>query len=308
MSNTQAAVLRSAAYSRAVRPAAPGAVAGTTLLYAALTVGALLMIGPFVWMVLTSLKTPSEVAAFSWLPQTVRWQNYLEALQAAPFGRYFLNSFFLASGQTLLTLLFATSAGYALARMPLPGRSALFAFTLAMIMVPGYITLVPQFVIVKSVPFFGGNDLFGQGGTGWLNSWWALIIPGTLSPFYVFLARQFYLGLPEELAEAARLDGLSEFGIFWRIMTPLIKPALATITVLQFQGSWNNFLWPLLVTRDDALRPIQLGLAIFSQNPLQVEWAYLMAGATLAILPVLLLFVFTQRYFIEGMATAGLKG
>ena len=208
----------------------------------------------------------------------------------------------------MLTLVFATSAGYALARLPIPGRSALFAFTLAMIMVPGYITLVPQFVIVRSIPFFGGNDVFGQGGIGWLNSWWALIIPGTLSPFYVFLARQFYLGLPEELAEAARLDGLSELGIFWRIMTPLITPALATITVLQFQGAWNNFLWPLLVTRDDALRPIQLGLAIFSQNSLQIEWTYLMAGATLAIVPVLLLFVFTQRYFIEGMATAGLKG
>ncbi|WP_181802082.1 carbohydrate ABC transporter permease [Streptomyces shenzhenensis] len=280
---------------------------GRVLLHLFLAVGSLVMITPFVWMILSSLKTHKELAEFGWLPKSPQWHNYSDAMSVAPFGRYFLNSFVIATGQTALTLLFATAAGYALARIPMRGRGALFTFTLAMLMVPGYVTLIPQFVIVKSMPLFGGNNILGQGGTGWLDTWWALLIPGAIAPFYVFLARQFYLGLPTELAEAARLDGLSEYGIFARILTPLIKPALATIAVFQFQAAWNNFLWPLLVTKDDRMRPIQLGLAVFSQD-LNVQWAYLMAGATLAALPMVLLFLCAQRYFIEGIASAGLKG
>lgn len=300
---TTTTVPTAAPASRPRRLPAPGRV----LLHLFLAVGSLVMIIPFVWMILSSLKTRKELAVFGWLPESPQWHNYSDAMSVAPFGRYFFNSFVIATGQTALTLLFATAAGYALARVPMRGRGALFTFTLAMLMVPGYVTLIPQFVIVKSMPLFGGNDILGQGGTGWLDTWWALLVPGAIAPFYVFLARQFYVGLPVELAEAARLDGLSEYGIFARIMTPLIKPALATIAVFQFQAAWNNFLWPLLVTKDDRMRPIQLGLAVFSQD-LNVQWAYLMAGATLAALPMVLLFLCAQRYFIEGIASAGLKG
>ncbi|WP_221629186.1 carbohydrate ABC transporter permease [Humibacillus xanthopallidus] len=273
-----------------------------------MALGAVAMVAPFVWMLLTSLKSPSELTEFSWLPDQLRFQNYTEALTAAPFARYFLNTAVLTIGQTALTLLFATSAGYALACTPIRGRKALNAFVVILIMVPFYAILIPEFLVVKSIPLFGGNSITGQGGIGWLNSWWGLIIPHAIAPIYIFLARQFFVSLPEELAEAARVDGLSEYGIFFRIMLPLIKPAVITVAVFQIGAAWNSFLWPLLITRDDSLRPIQVGLAIFSQDPLNVQWAYLMAGATLAVLPMIALFIAAQRYFIEGMASAGLKG
>ncbi|TQM63777.1 carbohydrate ABC transporter membrane protein 2 (CUT1 family) [Humibacillus xanthopallidus] len=289
--------------------AAPGRRSrGLYALTAVMALGAVAMVAPFVWMLLTSLKSPSELTEFSWLPDQLRFQNYTEALTAAPFARYFLNTAVLTIGQTALTLLFATSAGYALACTPIRGRKALNAFVVILIMVPFYAILIPEFLVVKSIPLFGGNSITGQGGIGWLNSWWGLIIPHAIAPIYIFLARQFFVSLPEELAEAARVDGLSEYGIFFRIMLPLIKPAVITVAVFQIGAAWNSFLWPLLITRDDSLRPIQVGLAIFSQDPLNVQWAYLMAGATLAVLPMIALFIAAQRYFIEGMASAGLKG
>ena len=296
-----------------VRPRKPkkhpaGRALGRTILVVVLTLGAIAMIAPFIWMLLTSLKTPAELTTFTWLPKTLRWRNYIDALSSAPFGLYFRNTVILTVGQTAITLAFATSAGYALACTPMRGRKVLSGFVIVMIMVPFYVILVPEFLIVKSIPFFGGNNILGQGGTGWLNSWWGLIIPFAIEPIYVFLARQFFISLPQELAEAARADGLSEYGIFFRIMAPLIKPAIITIAVFQIGAAWNSFLWPLLITRDDSLRPIQVGLATFSQDPLNVQWAYLMAGATLAVLPMILLFMVAQKYFIEGMASAGIKG
>lgn len=281
---------------------------GRLLLYMTLTVAAVLMIVPFIWMFLTSLKSPAEVQSFSWLPQSFRWRNYVDAMQAAPFLTYFRNSLILTVGETALTLIFATAAGYALAKLPIRGRGVLLGYFIALVAVPFQIVLVPLFVIVKSIPLFGGNDIFGQGGTGWINTWWAVIVPLAIAPLYTFLARQFYVTVPSELADAARMDGLGEFGIFTRIMTPLIKPALITIAVFQVQASWNAFLWPLMVTNSDRIRPLQVGLAIFSQDPLNVQWPYLMAGATLAVLPMIVLFIVAQRRFVEGMATAGLKG
>jgi multiple sugar transport system permease protein len=156
------------------------------------------------------------------------------------------------------------------------------------------------------MPFFGGNDFLGRGGSGWLDSWWGLIVPGAVTPLAIFLFRQFYLSLPRELEEAARLDGLGEFGIFARVMTPLMKPAIATVSLITFENSWNNFVWPLIVTRSDDLRVIQVGLAAFRETD-QVLWEYLMAGTVLATLPMIVLFLFTQRYFVQGFATAGIK-
>lgn len=281
---------------------------GRVVLYAVLLLGSVLMIGPFIWMILTALKSTGEVSTFSWLPTTFYWNNFAEAMNAAPFLRYFWNSLVLTVGETALTLVFCTMAGYALAKAPIRGAKGLLNYFIALMMVPFQIILVPLFLLVKSMPLFGGNDILGQGGTGWLNTWWALIIPLAIAPLYTFLARQFYVTLPSELADAARMDGLGEFGIFFRIMTPLIKPALVTIGVFQIEAAWNSFLWPLIVTNSDELRPLQVGLAIFSQDPLNVQWPYLMAGATLATLPMIILFIFAQRRFVEGMASAGLKG
>ena len=278
------------------------------LLNVFLALGAFTMIIPFVWMIFTSVKSPAELAQFppSLWPQEWRWENYPEALAAAPFHIYFRNSFIIATSHTIITLGLASMAGYALARIPFRGREVVFMGIVAMLMIPTYSKIVPQFLIVRFMPLFGGNDILGQGGTGWLNSWWALIIPGGLSASAIFLFRQFYLSLPKELEEAARLDGLGEFRIFAQIYTPLVKPALATVGLLTFQDSWNNFLWPLLVTTSDNLRVIQVGLAVFQQLE-STAWAYLMAGTTLATVPMVLLFLFCQKYFVQGFANASIK-
>ncbi|GAB3814581.1 carbohydrate ABC transporter permease [Kribbella italica] len=281
---------------------------GRIVLYVALTVGAILMITPFLWMVLTAFKSELEITKFSWLPGELRWNNFVEAMQTAPFLRYFRNSLIIAVGETAFTLAVCTTAGYALAKLPIRGAKALLSYFILLLMVPFQIILVPLFLIVKSIPLFGGNNILGQGGIGWLNSWWGLIIPLGAAPLFTFLARQFYVSIPNELAQAARVDGLGEFGIFWRIMTPLIKPALITICVFQIEAAWNGFLWPLMITTSDALRPLQLGLAIFAQNPAEVQWPYLMAGTALATLPMIVMFVFAQKRFVEGMANVGIKG
>jgi multiple sugar transport system permease protein len=292
----------------AVRSGRPSSVnLGRIALYVVLIVGALLMIVPFLWMLLTSFKSDLEVQQFNWLPGELRWHNFVEAMQSAPFLRYFRNSLFIAVGETAFTLVICTMAGYALAKAPIRGGKSLLNYFIVLLLVPFQIILVPLFMIVKSIPLFGGNNVLGHGGIGWLNSWWGLIIPLGAAPLFTFLARQFYVSLPDELAQAARVDGLSEFGIFLRIMTPLIKPALITIAVFQIEAAWNGFLWPLMITTSDEMRPLQLGLAIFSQNPAEIQWPYLMAGTALATLPMIVLFLFTQRYFVQGFATAGIK-
>lgn len=282
--------------------------ASRSVLYAALVVIAVVMIAPFVWMVLTSLKSPADIGASPppLLPTSWEWGNYVEAFQAAPFATYARNSFIIAVSHTVINVVFASMAGYALARLRFPGVQLIFMAFVGALMIPTYTKILPEFLIVRFMPLAGGNDLFGQGGTGWLDTWWGLIIPGAIAPFSVFLFRQFYLALPVELEEAARLDGLSEFGIYARIMTPLVKPALATVALLTLEGSWNNFLWPLLITRRDDLRVIQVGLSVF-QTENNTQWAFLMAGTTLATLPMILLFVAFQRYFVQGFATAGIK-
>jgi multiple sugar transport system permease protein len=286
----------------------PGLQFGRVLLYLALSVGAVLMIVPFLWMVLTAFKNDLEIAKFSWLPGQLRWHNFVEAMQTAPFLRYFRNSLFIAVGETAFTLAVCTTAGYALAKLPIRGSKALLSYFILLLMVPFQIILVPLFLIVKSIPLFGGNNILGQGGIGWLNSWWGLIIPLGAAPLFTFLARQFYVSIPNELAQAARVDGLGEFGIFLRIMTPLVKPALITIAVFQVEAAWNGFLWPLMITTSDSMRPLQLGLAIFAQNPAEIQWPYLMAGTALATLPMIAMFIFAQKRFVEGMANVGIKG
>lgn len=277
-------------------------------LHVVLATGAFLMIVPFVWMIVSSLKTHTEITAYppTLLPREWKFSNYPEALDYAPFGVYFRNSLFISIGHTVINLAVGTMAGYSLARLPFRGRTVVFLGILAMMMIPTYTKIVPQYLLAKNMPFFGGNDYLGRGGQGWLDSWWALIIPGAVTPLAIFLFRQFYLSLPVELEEAARIDGMGEFGIFARVMTPLIKPAIATVALITFESSWNNFLWPLIVTTRDDLRVIQVGLAAFQQSEATL-WEYLMAGTTLATVPMIVLFLLTQRYFVEGLATTGIK-
>lgn len=275
-----------------------------------LYIGGFFMATPFIWMVVTSLKTSDEITyGTSWIPTHPRWSNYSEAFNVAPFLMYFKNTMVLVIGQTVLTLIFSSMAGYALAKLPFKGSKFLDKYVVFMIMVPFQLVIISAFLVVKSIPLVGGNNILGTGGIGWLNSWYGLIIPFAASPIYVFLARQFYSTLPNELIEAARIDGASEVRIFARIMTPLIKPALITIGVFQTEAAWNSFMWPLIITRDDSLRPLQVGLAAFtSVNGISIRWEYLMAAATLATIPMLLLFVVAQKFFIQGIAGVGIKG
>jgi len=282
--------------------------AGRIALYLTLSAISLVMIVPFVWMLLTSVKTPADIGAVPPRLFPTKWAfgNYADALRAAPFATYARNSFVIAASHTVLNVVIASMAGYALARLRFRGSGLIFLGFVGALMIPTYTKILPEFLIVRFMPLFGGNDITGQGGTGWLDTWWALIIPGAVSPFSVFLFRQFYLDLPVELEEAARLDGLGELGIYARIMTPLVKPAFITVALLTFEGSWNNFLWPLLVTKSDSLRVIQVGLSVFRTEN-DTQWAFLMAGTTLATVPMVVLFLIGQRYFVQGFATAGIK-
>jgi multiple sugar transport system permease protein len=286
----------------------PAKVARRSVLHLVLGAGALIMVAPFVWMMVSSLKSRAEFQAYPpiLIPHDWRWANYTEALRFAPFDLYARNSFLIATGHTVINVALASMAGYALARFQFRGRTVIFMGVLAMMMIPTYTKIVPQYLIAKGMPLFGGNDYLGRGGSGWLDTWWALIIPGAVTPFAIFLFRQFYLSLPRELEEAARIDGMGEFRIFAQVLTPLVKPAIATVALLTFEQSWNNFLWPLLVTTRTDLRVIQVGLTSFQQSD-NTEWGYLMAGSTLATLPMIVLFLLTQKYFVQGFATAGIK-
>jgi multiple sugar transport system permease protein len=306
----ESAVVQPAPASGASGPGRVGGAPrpGRIVLHAVLIVLSLLMVAPFVWMVLTSLKSHAEVMSYppTILPSVWQWVNYPDALAFAPFGTYFRNSLIIAVSHTVINVVLAAMAGYALARLPFRGRSVLLMLVLATMMIPTFTKIVPQYLIAKTMPFFGGNDFLGRGGSGWLDSWWGLIVPGAVTPLAIFLFRQFYLSLPRELEEAGRLDGLGEFGIFARVMTPLMKPAIATVALITFENSWNNFVWPLIVTRSVDLRVIQVGLAAFQQTDATL-WEYMMAGTVLATVPMIVLFLFTQRYFVQGFATAGIK-
>ncbi|HEX5414496.1 MAG TPA: carbohydrate ABC transporter permease, partial [Chloroflexota bacterium] len=187
------------------------------------------------------------------------------------------------------------------------GRQAIFIGILATMMVPSQMLLIPLFVMLKHVPLAGGNTLLGVGGNGWLDSFAGLIVPQAVTAFSIFLMRQFFLTLPVELGDAARIDGASEAQIFWRIMLPLTKPALATLGIISFQGSWNDFLWPLIVTSTEQTRTLQVGLQVF-QDQNNADWALLMAATTISSVPIMIVFLAGQRYLVQGIALTGLKG
>ena len=279
---------------------------------AALTLGAglfaILMVFPFYWMVSSSLKPQQELFR---MPPTLlpsRWVvgNYARAWEAARFSRYFYNSVFVSISGTLLTLLVCGMAAYALAKLEFKTREILFWLIIASQMIPGIVTLIPSFLIVKNMPLAGGNDLLGSGGHGWLNTYEGLIVPGVASAFGVFLLRQFFQSVPNELLYAARVDGCDEFRIFYRIVLPLAKPAMATLGIFTFQGYWNDFVWPLVITTEDKVRTVQLGLTVFRQR-FTTDWGPLMAGVTIATAPMVLVFLSAQRYFVSGIALTGIK-
>lgn len=253
---------------------------------------------PIFFMVMTGFKPESEVFAtpVSVMPETfVGLENFIKAFNYAPVATFFKNSLFMAVVDVVVTVFISALAGYGFAKYRFFGRRVMFLFILSTMMIPFQILLVPLFVQIHRF--------------GWQDSYAGLIIPGILNPFGVFLMRQFAINIPDELLDAARIDGASEFGIFWRVVFPLLKPASASLAIIIFLWSWNNFLWPLVAVQSQSLTTLPIGLTLFSQ-PFQSQplWAAAMAVSTLATLPVALLFIFFQRYFVEGMVLSGTKG
>ncbi|MBY8870272.1 carbohydrate ABC transporter permease [Micromonospora sp. PLK6-60] len=264
-------------------------------LYAVLILGLFAVAGPFVWMALSSIKPEREIRAVppTWWPETATLGNYRDLFSGLDFPLYFFNSLLVATAVTAGNLLFCSLVGYALAKLRYPGKRVLFLAVLGMLMVPGMVTFVPQFVLVSNM--------------GLANTYAGLILPFLVGAFGVFLMRQFLQSIPDELIEAARVDGAGEFRIFWRVVLPLCRPALATLGILTFLQSWNNFLWPLVVATTEDKYTLPVALALFSVGQNRIYYGPLLAGAVIVVLPVLVLFVVLQRHFLRGIATTGLK-
>lgn len=280
--------------------------ARTIVWYVGATCVALLTVTPLLWTLSTSFKPAGEILAsgFRLIPQTFTLDNYEQALTTVPFGRYMLNSAFLAVVGVVTNLFFGGMAGYAFAKLRFRAKQIMFYAFLASMMIPTVVTMIPLFLILRHFPFAGGNDLLGNGGTGLINTYWAVILPWAAGGFAIFFMRQFFETLPDDLAEAARIEGASEFRIFRQIYLPLAKAPLAVLGILTFQAGWNNFMWPLIVLNEPEMMTIQVGLAAFI-NDHQTDYGPLMAGTLVGSLPVILVFVFGQKYIIEGVAHSG---
>lgn len=293
-------------------PAAPAAVAeatqpprrrradkrvtpGRALTYTVLVVGLIVWVLPFAWMLLGSVKTQREILQRppTWWPQAFTWDNFGAWFGQLNFGQFFGNSILVALFTVAGNLVFCSMVGYALAKMDFPGKKALFLVVMVTLMVPGVVTFVPLFVMVSSL--------------GLVDSYAALILPFVTTPLGVFLMRQFMLGIPDPLLEAARIDGAGELRIFARIVMPLCGPPLATLGILTFLASWNNFLWPLVAAQTEAKYTLPVALSLYSTGQNATDYGLLLAGSVLVIAPIILLFVFLQRYFIQGIASTGLK-
>ena len=276
------------------RPAGPPPRRATWV-YVVLAVALLVTVAPFLWMLLGSFKPEPELQQVppTWWPQTPTLQNYRELFDRLNFPRFFGNSVLVAVAVTAGNLVFCSMVGYALAKLDFAGKRVLFALVLGMLMVPGVVTFVPLFVLVSNL--------------GLVNTYPGLIMPFLVTPLGVFLMRQFIAGLPDELIEAARIDGAGEWRIFSRVILPLCGPPLATLGILTFLHSWNNFLWPLVVAQSEDKYTLPVALALYSVGQNATQYGLLMAGAVVIIIPVVALFIALQRYFVQSVATTGIK-
>ena len=279
------------------------------LTYIILIVGAIVMIMPFAWMVSTSLKPDHEIFGdtIQWIPSQFDMQNYVDAFKQTRMPRLFANTILVTVVTIVSQLLLCSMAGYAFARLHFRGKNLLFFSLLSTAMVPFEVLIIPIFLFIRAFPLAGGNDIFGQGGTGLINTLLGVMFPNFVSVFGVFLFRQFYLNFPKEVEEAAIVDGCSRIGVYWRIVVPNSKPVLGTMALFAFMWSWNDFLWPLVIVKEDGLKTIQLGLSVFNQRE-STAWAELMAASVIAVVPVIFLYIFLQRFLVSGGLTTGVKG
>ncbi|MDW6059749.1 carbohydrate ABC transporter permease [Streptomyces sp. FXJ1.4098] len=277
-----------------VPPGGPGRIIGRALLYVVLTVLSAAVLVPFVWMLVSSLKTDNEVftVPIQWIPKSFHWENFSDIWTAIPLWTYMGNSLFLSVVITALQVLTGSFAAYGFAKMRFPGRDAVFLAYIATIAVPWQAYMVPQYIIMQKL--------------GLVNTHLSLILLQAFGAFGVFLMRQFYLTIPDELSEAARLDGLTEYGIWARIVLPLSKPALASLALLTFVNTWNDYMGPFIYLTDNNLWTVQLGLRSFV-GMYSSQYAMIMTGSVLSVLPILVVFLLGQRYFVQGISTSGMK-
>ena len=259
-----------------------------------LLAGAFLMLIPLLWTVSTSFKAPGTEFSLPvrWIPETWHPENYLEVARLVPLPRWFFNSLVVALACTVGQMLTGSMAGYAFARLRFRGRDTLFLLFLATMMIPPQVTIIPLFIIVRAL--------------GWYDSYPGLIVPGLFGAFSVFIMRQFFLTVPGELEDAARIDGANHWQIYWRVMLPLSGPALATLGTFTFMTFWNSFLYPLIITRREEMRTLPVGLSVFRET-FTTEWTLLTAGLVMSLIPVVIAFLLGQRYFVRGITMTGLK-
>ncbi|WP_088829997.1 carbohydrate ABC transporter permease [Paenibacillus tyrfis] len=262
--------------------------------YALLTAGTLAMVFPFLWMVATSLKTPQDVFSLSLVSDRATLANYAELFATTPFMHWVYNSFMIAVIMTASVCLFDTVAGYVLAKFTFAGKRFIFIAILSTLMVPTEMLIIPWYLLSAKL--------------GWVDTYVGVLFPGLVSAFGIFLMKQFMESVPSDLLDAARIDGMNEWGIMLRIAVPLVSPALATLAILSFLGSWNAFIWPLIVTQTETHFTIPVGVAFFSSELKDTSgWVLIMTGATVSVLPLILLFVIFQKQIVRGIALTGLK-
>jgi multiple sugar transport system permease protein len=279
------------------RPVALAPVVTSGLKYVLLVAGSAVMLLPFAWMILSSLMTPQEILSrpLSWIPKDPGLGAYRGLRDAIPLGRMYLNSMIVTTSTTLGILLTSSLAGYGFAKFQFPGRDILFLIVLATMMIPFFVVLIPIFWMISKF--------------GWIDSYPGLIVPHIATAFGIFLMRQYMLSLPDEVLDAARVDGASEFEIYWRMVLPLCTPALGALAILAFVYQWNSFLWPLVVARSDSMWTVPVGLnslRVYASSAQVVNMQ--MAGATLGVIPLIAVFLALQRYFVRGIALTGMKG
>jgi len=261
--------------------------------YVGLTIGAIVVLFPFFWMIVTAFKQPGQAFTPEIFPSNPTLENFKRVLTDYGFARYFVNSVIVATTAALFATIFATFAGYVFAKKRFAGRDRVFGFLLLSLMIPGMMYVVPQFAIINKL--------------GWMNTYQAMIVPHLANVFGLFLMRQYMMTIPSELLEAAKIDGAGEWKAFMTIMVPLSVPIIATLFLLTFQFHWNNFLWQLIVTNVERLYTVPVGLALFRSQHEQ-SYTLIMAGSCISVLPIAAIFFFAQRYFIEGMTMGAVKG
>lgn len=264
------------------------------LVYTLLIIGAIVFVLPFYWMLITSFKTPQEAVRFppTWFPQKLLFSNYIEAFKSAPFIRYFINTIIITIFTVSGVLITSIFAGFSFAFYEFRLKEFIFLIFLSVMMVPMPVYIVPGYLILATF--------------GWLDTFLALIIPWIVNIFAIFMLRQHFKTIPKSLLEAAIIDGCSVFGFLWRIAVPLVKPAIITVVIFDILSSWNSFIWPLVMTNSDKIRPVQVGLAYFMQEE-STNYTLLSAASTIVVIPVIIIFFLFQRRIIESYMRSGIK-